>query len=135
MDTHIKILGILHIVFGAMGLLAGLFVMALFGGIAGLVGAAGGGGDSLIAIPILGGIGALVLLLALVLSLPGLIAGIGLLKFRPWARVLMIILSALHLLNFPFGTALGVYGLWALLSVDAQRLFNGGSAVTGAAYR
>lgn len=135
MDTHIKILGILHIVFGAFGLLAGLFVMVLFGGIAGLVGAAGGGGDSLIAIPILGGIGALVLMIALVLSLPGLIAGIGLLKFRPWARVLMIILSVLHLLNFPFGTALGVYGLWALLSVEGQRLFNGGTAVTGAAYR
>lgn len=135
MDTHVKILGILHIVFGALGLLAGLFVMALFGGIAGLVGAFGNGGESIIAIPILGGIGALVLIACLVLSLPGLIAGIGLVKYRPWARVLTIILSVLNLFNFPFGTALGVYGLWVLLSTDTQRLFNGRSAAATAAYR
>ncbi|MBS1827602.1 MAG: hypothetical protein JST93_19965 [Acidobacteria bacterium] len=135
MDTHVKILGILHIVFGALGLLAGLFVMALFGGIAGLVGAFGNGGESIIAIPILGGIGALVLIACLVLSLPGLIAGIGLVKYRPWARVLTIILSVLNLFNFPFGTALGVYGLWVLLSNDTQRLFNGRSAAATAAYR
>ncbi|MFN7938760.1 MAG: hypothetical protein U0R19_35855 [Bryobacteraceae bacterium] len=135
MDTHVKILGILHVVFGALGLLAGLFVMALFGGIAGLVGAFGNGGDSIIAIPILGGIGALVLIACLVLSLPGLIAGIGLLKYRSWARVLTIILSVLNLFNFPFGTALGVYGLWVLLSADTQRLFNGHSTAATAAYR
>lgn len=135
MDTHVKILGILHVVFGALGLLAGLFVMALFGGIAGLVGAFGNGGDSIIAIPILGGIGALVLIACLVLSLPGLIAGIGLLKYRSWARVLTIILSVLNLFNFPFGTALGVYGLWVLLSTDTQRLFSGHSTATTAAYR
>lgn len=135
MDTHVKILGILHIVFGAMGLLAGLFVMALFGGVAGLVGAFGHGGESLIAIPILGGIGALVLLVTMVLSLPGLIAGIGLMRFRGWARILTIILSAINLLNFPFGTALGVYGLWVLLSVEGTRLFNGRSVATGGAYR
>ncbi len=135
MDTHVKILGILHIVFGAMGLLAGLFVMALFGGVAGLVGAFGHGGESLIAIPILGGIGALVLLVTMVLSLPGLIAGIGLMRFRGWARILTIILSAINLLNFPFGTALGVYGLWVLLSVEGTRLFNGRSVAAGGAYR
>ena len=135
MDTHVKILGILHIVFGALGLLAGLFVMAVFGGIAGLVGAFGNGGDSIIAIPILGGIGALVLIACLVLSLPGLIAGIGLMKYRSWARVLTIILSVLNLFNFPFGTALGVYGLWVLLSADTQRLFSGRSAAATAAYR
>jgi hypothetical protein len=135
MDTHVKILGILHIVFGALGLLAGLFVMALFGGIAGLVGAFGHGGESLIAVPILGGLGALVLVLCLVLSLPGLVAGIGLMKYRPWARVLTIILSVLNLINFPFGTAIGVYGLWVLLSADGQRLFSGRSTVPTAAYR
>ena len=134
METHVKILGILHIVFGALGLLAGLFVLVLFGGIAGLVGAFGDGG-SFVAIPILGGIGALVFLVTMVLSLPGFIAGIGLVRFRPWARILTIILSALHLLNFPFGTAIGIYGLWALLSVEGQRLFNGRSVVAGAAYR
>jgi hypothetical protein len=37
--------------------------------------------------------------------------------------MLAIVVSALHLINIPFGTALGIYGLWVLLSPEAQRLF------------
>ena len=52
--------------------------------------------------------------------MPGLIGGIGLLYRQPWARVVMIVVSILHLLNFPFGTALGAYGLWVLFSPEIQ---------------
>jgi hypothetical protein len=123
MAGHVKLLGILHIVFGGLALLAGLAIFALFGGIAGLVGMAGSGGDSWIAVPILGVIGTFVFGLMAVLGLPGLIAGFGLLSFRPWARILTIVLSALELLNFPFGTILGVYGLWVLMTPAGERLF------------
>ena len=51
----------------------------------------------------------------LVLSLPGLITGIGLLKFQPWARIVGLVFGAINLINIPFGTILGVYGLWVLL--------------------
>jgi hypothetical protein len=57
------------------------------------------------------------------LSLPGLIAGVGLLNLRPWARTLAIVLSALNLLHVPFGTALGIYGLWVLLQEETERIF------------
>ncbi|MBI3696140.1 MAG: hypothetical protein HY238_15045, partial [Acidobacteria bacterium] len=56
-------------------------------------------------------------------GLPSLIAGIGLLKLRPWARILTIVLSAIDLIHVPFGTALGLYGLWALLSKEGEQLF------------
>ena len=56
-------------------------------------------------------------------SLPGLIAGIGLLNFRSWARILAIVISVLDLIHVPFGTALGVYGLWVPLSQGSERLF------------
>ena len=59
----------------------------------------------------------------MVLSLPSVIAGIGLIRFRPWARIMTIVLSVLHLFNIPFGTALGVYGLWALLAPETEMLF------------
>ncbi len=59
----------------------------------------------------------------LVLSLPGLIIGIGLVQFRPWARLAGIILSALDLLGFPFHTALGIYGLWVLLNRETEQMF------------
>lgn len=122
MAGHVKILAILHLVFGALGLLAGLLIFAIFGGIAGLVGASGADG-SFVAVPILGAIGIGVAVFATVLSLPGILAGFGLLQFRPWARILTIVLSALELLNFPFGTALGAYGLWVMLNNDTERLF------------
>lgn len=125
MSNHIKILGVLHIIFGGFGLLLGLLAFMVLGGIAGIVGTVGGGGDSWIAVPILGGIGVFVLILAVVLSLPGLVAGIGLLGHRPWARILTLILSAFQLFHIPFGTLLGVYGIWVLCSGDSEQLFSG----------
>jgi len=54
---------------------------------------------------------------------PSIIAGVGLLHFKPWARVLAIILSVIHLFSVPFGTALGIYGLWVLLQRETESLF------------
>ena len=53
-------------------------------------------------------------------------------QFTPWARILTIVLSALNLINIPFGTALGVYGLWVLLNKDTERLFDGTPVITSA---
>ncbi len=44
-------------------------------------------------------------------------------SYKPWSRVLGIVLSVLNLLNFPIGTVLGIYGLWVLLNKDTERLF------------
>ncbi len=123
MQTHVRLLGWLHIVFGAIGVLIGGSIFLLFGGIAGVVTMAEPGPDAFVAVPILGFIGALVLGIMLVLSVPGIVIGAGLLSMQPWARIGMIVLSALHLLNFPFGTALGAYGLWALLSPEVTAAF------------
>ncbi|HTT65813.1 MAG TPA: hypothetical protein VMG35_28380 [Bryobacteraceae bacterium] len=123
MESHVKILGTLHIVFGSLGLLVALGMLLLFGGIAGLIGATDFSENGHIAIPIVGSIGAIIFFVLLVLSLPGLIAGIGLLQFCSWARILTIVLSILDLIHVPIGTALGVYGLWVLLSPESERLF------------
>ncbi len=123
MRDHVRILGILYLVFGGLGVLAALLILVLFGGIAGLVGMVSHEPEARIAIPVLGVIGAALFLLLAVLSVPGIIAGAGLLKFRPWARMLTIVLSAINLLNVPFGTALGIYGLWVLLQRRTEVLF------------
>ena len=69
-------------------------------------------------------IGGFVFILLLVLSLPGLIIGFGLVQLRPWARIAGIILSALDLVSVPpFGTALGIYGLWVLLNRETEQMF------------
>lgn len=124
MRDHVRILGYLHIVLGALGILGAVAVLVVFGGIAGIVGLASNHDpDALVAVPVLGILGAVIAIFVLLLSLPGLIAGAGLLRFRPWARMLTIVLSALNLLNVPIGTALGVYGFWVLLRPDTEALF------------
>ena len=60
----------------------------------------------------------------MVLSLPGLIIGIGLVQFRPWARIggHYPVGSRSGELP-PFGTALGIYGLWVLLNRETEQMF------------
>ena len=125
MRDHVRILAYLHIVFGALGMTAAVIVLFVFGGIAGIVGAANPGNAEAwhVAMPILGMVGLVISLCVLLLSLPGIIAGFGLLRFRPWARILTIVLSALHLPGVPIGTAIGIYGLWVLLQAETERLF------------
>jgi hypothetical protein len=123
MLTHVKVLAVLFIALGALGVLAAIVLMAVFGVGAGIVGASGDR-DAVIAIPIIGITGMALVMFMLALSLPGLITGFGLLKLRSWARILGIVLSAIHLINIPFGTILGVYGLWVLLNSETERLFN-----------
>ena len=122
MATHVKVLGIIYIVMGALGVLGALAVLLLFGGLAGIAGGVADP-DARVAIPILGGLGGFLFLLVLVLSLPAVIAGVGLLQFKPWGRILGIIMSAISLVNVPIGTAIGIYGLWALLNRETELLF------------
>jgi hypothetical protein len=125
MRKHVQVLGILNLVWGGLGLLGALIVMLIFGGIVGVIGlAAGHAPEAGIAIPIVGLIGGIIFLVVLLTSLPAVVVGYGLLRLQPWGRILGIILSAIHLLAFPFGTALGIYGLWVLFSDEAVALFS-----------
>ena len=123
MTGHVRVLAILQIVYASFALLLGVVVALLFGGIAAIVGVSAPLDDSVVAVPILaliGGIGSSVLIL---LSLPRLLAGIGLLKHRQWGRILTFVVSVLGLLDFPMGTGLGIYGLWVMLHRNTLPLF------------
>ena len=125
MREHIRILGILNIVMGCFVALAGVIVLVVIGGMAGVITAYADHGDMPPATLIAAlGVGAGVFLL--LLAAPSLIGGWGLLKFRPWSRALMIVVSVFHLLHIPLGTALGVYGLWVLFSDEARRVLESG---------
>lgn len=117
MEKHITILGALYIAFGALGALAALLVF---------VSIVGGGlmSRDAEAMAITAGVGTVVATLLLLLSLPGIIGGFGLLKRKSWSRILVMILACLNLLNIPFGTALGIYTLWALTRPETPRLLS-----------
>ena len=123
MQTHVKVVAVLFIVLSALGVLAALGLGAMFS-IASIAGAAADSEDAAIALPILAISGTALTIFLLALSLPGLIAGFGLLQFKPWARILAIVLCAIQLINIPVGTILGAYGLWVLLNKDTERLFS-----------
>jgi hypothetical protein len=125
MQTHVNVLGVLYLAVSAFFLLVALVVVLAMGGTAGIVGAAADPEDAAIAIPILGIAGTALATFLCFFSLPGLATGYGLLRQKPWARILGIVLSALNLINLPFGTILGLYGLWVLLNKDTERLFEG----------
>jgi hypothetical protein len=123
-EQHIKILGVLNIVWGALGALSGLVILLVFGGAFGVLNAVAlHHPEAAFIPPILVLLGGAISIFLLLLSIPSILAGIGLLYFKPWARIMAIIISALHLMNIPFGTALGIYGLWVLFSPKSQSLF------------
>lgn len=125
MEGHVRFLAILNIVFGSIGLLVGTGVFLLLGGIGAIGATAGSAGDAdaFLALPILGAIGGLVFMILFIFSAPQIIGGIGLLKGQPWARILMIVLSAINLISVPIGTVTGAYGLWVLLNEETTRMF------------
>lgn len=123
MITHIKVLGVLYIALSALGVCAALFIAVAVGTASGIVGINADPHDAAIALPVIGVAGTALVVFLLVLSLPGVITGVGLLKMRPWARIVGIVLAAINLINIPFGTILGVYALWVLLNKETEQLF------------
>jgi len=124
MRDHIRILGILNIVMGGVVALIGFVVFFIASSIAGYVASAVNmdAHDAAIASPIIAAVGLVVAAFFWVLSLPSIIGGWGLLNFRSWSWMLMVVISILHLFHVPLGTALGVYGIWVLFNDETRRL-------------
>ena len=63
------------------------------------------------------------LLFGVPVLMPELVGGIGLLLLKPWARIVMIVVSAVYLIAFPYGTPVGAFGLGVLLSSKGRLAF------------
>jgi hypothetical protein len=116
LDKHRKALGILYVVFSGLLAVTGLAVFTAF-----VFGSLSSTEEEsrLVALGLGGALAAFLLLL----SLPGFIGGIGLLRRRAWSKALTLIVGALSLPNFPMGTALGAYTIWFWSRPDTERLF------------
>lgn len=123
MQTHVKVLAVIYLAVGGLMLCAAVFLGLGSGLAAGIVGASANPDDAAVAIPILGFAGTALAVFLGLFALPSLITGYGLLHFKPWARIVGIILSAISLINIPIGTIVGIYGLYVLLNKDTERLF------------
>jgi len=117
MKQHVSLVGALHIGFGMLGLLGGLAVYITFRFAWGFV------DTEPIAETVLSFIGNTVSIIIVFISSLGIIGGFGLFSYRPWARIMVLIVSAINCLNVPIGTAKGVYSIWVLMQPEAIDLF------------
>jgi len=117
MEKHVNLLSILWIIYGAMGLFFGFVIAAVLFGISFVP------HQWSIAPGILRLIAWGVGFFFMILALPQIIGGIGLMKKHEWARILILVVSFFHLLSFPLGTALAVYSFVILLKDETVKLF------------
>ncbi len=116
LELHVKIVGWLHIFGSGLLVLVGLFLLVFLPGIGAV------SGDP-VAVKVLGFVGPAVFFLMAVIAAPGLVAGFGLLKRKSWSRLLGIVVGVLNLVNFPIGTAIGIYTIWVLMQEQASDYF------------
>lgn len=121
MQQHITVVGALNIAFGALGILVGTIICILVAG-GGLI-----SGDRE-AIVITSVIAAAIAFFFFLVSIPGIIGGIGVLKRKEWARILVMVLGVVDLINIPFGTMLGIYTLWVLTRPETVQVFQNAGA-------
>ncbi len=120
MRQHVTVVGMLHIGFGVLGILAALIVVVATIGPGLIVNYVEGDAEPLTILAI---IGASVSLFLVVISLPGIVGGVGLLRLQPWARYLVLVLGVVNLVNISIGTAAGVYTIWVLMQEETEQLF------------
>lgn len=115
MENHIKAVGIIHIAFGALAIILAIGLFSLLTTVAKL-------SEDPEAMRVLPIIATLFSWFLIVLSVPEVIGGIGLIKHQSWARILVLIVSFLSLINFPVGTAIGIYSIWVLFDKRTEKI-------------
>jgi hypothetical protein len=114
LERHLRTLGILWIVVGALFLIPSAALLTL-GSVAHMTIPGTEGMARALGPPLLSLIGTILLLLAA----GQICVGWGLMQRQRWARIAAVILGILSLFHPPVGTALGIYTLWVLLASDA----------------
>lgn len=114
---HVSFVGALHVGFGILGLLGALAIYLSFHFAFGFV------EHEPIAQKIISFLGSTLSLIIVFFSILGIIGGISLFSYKPWARILVMIVSAINCLNIPIGTAKGIYSIWVLMQKETIELF------------
>lgn len=124
MPSQLEFLGVLFIVWGLLTALVGLSTLALgIGAFAIITSPSASGGH--VAAGLTAAIFTTLAIIAIVWGTAHVVAGVPLRRRKPWARIMALTLGSVDLLLLPYGTALGIYALWVLLSERGKQLFAG----------
>ncbi len=118
MKKHVSLVAALHIGYSIILLFAALIVYFVFAFVYPMV------GDDPTAMNVIHFLGTFIPVMLFIFACIGLVAAIGLLNYKKWARILILVIAALDCVHIPLGTLLGVYTFWALMQDDAIKLFN-----------
>ena len=118
MEKHLTIVAALQVGFSLLGIIAAVIVYTVLHSVMHIPDVA----DDPEAVRLVPIVARWVPLFLLIISIPGLIGGIGLFMKKSWARILVLIISVLGLLNIPIGTAVAVYTIWVLVQDETVKL-------------
>ena len=121
MPSQLEFLGVLFIVWGLLTALVGVSTLALGVGAFAIIASANRSAS--VAAGLTAAIFTTLAIIAVVWGVAHVVAGVPLRKRKPWARMLALGLGSVDLLLLPYGTALGIYALWVLLSERGKQLF------------
>jgi hypothetical protein len=124
MDSHVELAGVLFIIWGALTTLVGLSTLALGVGAVALIASTSSGAGSQIAAGVTAAAFTTLAVLALLWGFAHIAVGVVLRRRKAPARLLALLLGSVDLLLLPYGTALGVYTLWVLLSEKGRQAFD-----------
>jgi hypothetical protein len=123
-SRHVDLLGVLFIVWGLLTTLVGVSTLALgVGAFALITSASRGGAGGQFAAGVTAAVFTTLAVIAIIWGVAHIVAGVPLRRRAPWARLLALVLGSVDLILLPYGTALGVYALWVLLSEDGKSAF------------
>ena len=112
LDGHKKVLGILYVISVVFTVVAIILIKSILSIVFSFALDEANPHDRKIVDMILSIVQVLPYLLLIFISLPTLIAGIGLLTRQRWAPLFALIMGCFKLFSFPIGTAIGVYSIW-----------------------
>jgi hypothetical protein len=125
-ERHVNLLGMLASLWGALAMLAGVSLLLLaVGAFAQLIDPVG---DSFgLAAGLTAGAFVLLGTFAVIWGALHLLAAKWLKQRKPAGRMMLLALALTNLLVLPFGTALGIYAVWVLLTNEGRHLFETGT--------
>jgi membrane-associated protease RseP (regulator of RpoE activity) len=122
MEKHINIVAALQIGLSIFNLVIAFVIFTVLKLVGGFV-------DEPNANTILSLIADILAIVFIIISIPGILAGMGLYKRKEWARVLTLVLSIIEIFSFPFGTAIGIYSIWALIQPETVNAFGNNPSI------
>jgi hypothetical protein len=124
MEQHIKVLAILFVALGCLGILVAVFFFLLGAGAGATILSQDQGPDAQVGAAWATGCMTFLAALIGILSIPSIITGWGLWKHKSWSRILAMIIAVLNLPSIPIGTAIGIYALVIMMNDETKRILS-----------